>query len=139
MHEWALAESVVDFARREAGGRRVLRVDLRLGELQQVDPEVFGFALRELAAESGIEPGAFRISPDPAAFSCRRCGRSWPLADGAALSDEEREAVHFLPESALVYGGCPGCGSRDFEITSGRGVWIAEMEVEEAEGGEGNG
>ncbi len=131
MHEWALAESVLESVRREAAGRRVTRVDLRFGELQQVDREIFAAALEALAPQASLDPSVFEVTADPAAFTCRRCGRTWKLAESGRLSPEEREAVHFLPETALVFDCCPGCGSTDFAITSGRGVSVAAIEVED--------
>lgn len=133
MHEWALAEAVVETVRREAGGGRVRRVDLRLGELQQIDRESFDFALRELAAESSMGSAAFVVSSDPARFRCRRCDHAWGFEGAGALSREKLEAIHFLPESAHAYASCPTCGSVDFDITAGRGAWIAEIEYEEPE------
>ncbi|KON26228.1 hydrogenase nickel incorporation protein, partial [miscellaneous Crenarchaeota group archaeon SMTZ1-55] len=51
MHEWALAEAVVstvlEIADRE-GLREVLDVRIEMGELQQVDREIFDFALSQL-------------------------------------------------------------------------------------------
>ncbi len=129
MHEWALAEAVVETVRREAKGARVHRVDLRVGELQQIDREIFAFAVRELAVGASMDPGAFVVAPDPARLECRRCGRAWGFEDVGGLPQEHREAIHFLPESAHGYTKCPDCGSVDFDITAGRGVWVAEIEL----------
>jgi len=133
MHEWALAESVVETVLREAGGMRVIRVDLRFGELQQVDRGIFAAALADLAPGSGIDPSIFAIEVEEARFACRHCGRSWTLAGEGALTEEEREAVHLMPEAAHAYLRCPGCGSVDFEIAAGRGVLISSIEVEDRE------
>lgn len=133
MHEWALAESVVETVRREAGGRRVLRVRLSFGELQAVDRDIFAAALADLAPPAGMDPAAFAVEDEPARFACRACGRTWALADEPRLSAEEREAVHLLPEAAHAYLACPGCGSSaDFDVIAGRGVSIAAMELEDA-------
>jgi hydrogenase nickel incorporation protein HypA/HybF len=44
-----------------------------------------------------------------------------------SLDEEAREAIHFLPEAAHAYIRCPKCGSPDFEILSGRGVWLESV------------
>jgi hydrogenase nickel incorporation protein HypA/HybF len=137
MHEWALAEATVEAVRREAGGRRVLGVQLAFGELQQVDRDVFGAAVAELAAASGIAPDVFTVDVEPARFSCRACGLGWTLADVPGLAEGEREAVHLLPETAHAYVRCPGCGSVDFDVAAGRGVSIVSIELEEP-GAEGD-
>ena len=135
MHEWALAEATVEAVRRESAGRRVLAVRLAFGELQQVDRDIFAAAVAELAPAAGFEPAAFSMEVEPARFACRACGAGWTLADVPELSEDDREAVHLLPEAAHAYLRCPGCGRADFDVTAGRGVTIASIELEEAEGG----
>ena len=39
----------------------------------------------------------------------------------------EREAIHFVPESAHAFLRCPACKSPDFEISKGRGVWVERI------------
>jgi hydrogenase nickel incorporation protein HypA/HybF len=129
MHEWALAEAVLDSVREHSAGRRVTRVVLRFGELQQIDREIFDFALRELGGELG---GArFEIGIEPALFACGACGASWSLDERAGLDAHQKEAIHFLPEAARVYLRCPKCGSPDFSVEQGRGVTIETIEAEE--------
>ena len=132
MHEWALAEAVVatvEKIRRENDGRPVLRVRLRFGELQNVDLEAFREGLAAALAGLPYGAAAFHFLSEPAAFRCRACGRLWPLADSPGIGPEEREAIHFLPESAHVYLRCPGCGSPDFALAAGRGVSIESVEL----------
>jgi hydrogenase nickel incorporation protein HypA/HybF len=133
MHEWALAEAViatVERIRRESGGRPVLSVDLRFGELQNVDLEAFRAGLASGLSSLPYGPEIFRFLSEPAAFRCRACGRLWPLAEAPGIGEEEREAIHFLPESAHAYLRCPSCGSPDFELAAGRGVSIQSVELE---------
>ncbi len=133
MHEWALAEAVIDSVREHSGGRRVSRVVLRFGELQQVDREIFDFALRELGGDLGA--ARFEIETEPALFACGACGASWSLAERGGLDAQQKEAIHFLPEAAKVYLRCPRCGSPDFRVEQGRGVTIQTIEVMETEEG----
>ncbi len=129
MHEWALAEAVLDSVREHSGGRRVSRVVLRFGELQQIDREIFDFALRELGGELGA--ARFEIESEPARFACNACGAAWSLDERSGLDEQQKEAIHFLPEAARVYLRCPGCGSPDFRVEQGRGVTIQTIETEE--------
>ncbi len=141
MHEWALARGVVraslEVAERE-GMARLLRVEVRLGALQQVQPEVFQAALEAVrpAGEPRLEGTVFALEVEPARLRCRPCGRDFALADGLAeLPEAEREAVHFLPELAHGFLRCPACGSGDFAVTAGRGVRLAAVEGEPREEG----
>jgi hydrogenase nickel incorporation protein HypA/HybF len=131
MHEWALAEATVEAVHRAAAGRRVLGIRLAFGELQQVDREIFAAALADLAPAAGIDPAGFEIADEPARFTCRACAAAWALADVPGLSEDDREAIHLLPEAAHAYLRCPRCGSVDFDVVAGRGVSIAGIDVED--------
>ena len=133
MHEWALAEAViatVEKLRGENGGRQVLAVRLRFGELQNIEWEAFRAGLAVALESLPYGPEVFQFLEEPAAFRCRACGHRWPLAEAPGIDAEQREAIHFLPESAHAYLRCPGCGSPDFELAAGRGVSIESVELE---------
>ncbi len=129
MHEWALAEAVIAAAEKRFAatvGRSRGSVTVLIGELQAIDREIFAFALDTLLAGSALPAGLFRMETEPARFLCRACGRGWGLAEEGDLTAEQREAIHFLPESAHAFLRCPGCGSIDFGVEKGRGVSIVE-------------
>jgi hydrogenase nickel incorporation protein HypA/HybF len=129
MHEWALADAVVAAAAKAAEGKagaRLPPVTVLIGELQAINREIFAFALRTLSGESSQPPRDFLLETEPAAFRCRACATAWGLGGDAGLTEEEREAIHFLPESAHAFLRCPSCGSVDFAVESGRGVRLAE-------------
>jgi hydrogenase nickel incorporation protein HypA/HybF len=136
MHELALADAVVTSAldtARKNGMRRIVRIDVRVGELQKIKRDVFEFALREVlpAHESMLASAAIDLAIEPASFRCRPCGREFDLAaTGGPRDEEEQEAIHFIPELAHAYLRCPNCGSPDFEVTAGRGVTIQSIEGE---------
>ena len=132
MHEWALAESVVSAASQIAekeGLREVIEVNIRLGELQQVELDIFEFALSQLKT-SELKKTKFNISKINAELKCRACGHQWMLAR-TKLDEETSEAIHFVPEIAHAFIKCPKCRSPDFEILQGRGIWIESIKGEE--------
>jgi hydrogenase nickel incorporation protein HypA/HybF len=128
MHEWALAEAVVnatlEISKKEEL-RQVTEVKLKVGELQQLDLKLFLFALSHLKKEK-LKDTRFRIKKEMAKFRCRICGHEWNPRK-TKLSEEFREAAHFIPQVAHAYIRCPKCSSSDFEICSGRGVWIENI------------
>jgi len=131
MHEWALAEAVIATAieeSRKEGVKEITGIKLKIGELQQMELEVFEFALDELAKEQDelLTNVKIEMETEPAIFRCRVCGHEWDF-DEAGLSDDEGEAVHFAPEVAHAYVRCPSCKSPDFEVTQGRGVLIQSI------------
>lgn len=128
MHEWALAEGVVKTADKFAedqGIDEITEVKIMIGELQQVEHEIIEFALDQLKT-SRMKKARFVIEAVPARFKCRKCGHEWRL-EADKLDEETGEAIHFIPEMAHVYLKCPSCGSTDFEVTEGRGVWLASI------------
>lgn len=127
MHEWALAESVIKSAVAHAGEqklRRLKETGVVFGELQDIDREIFSFALDELRAQFRVAAGCkFKISVEPAAFRCKACSCEFPLK-GLKKTKDESEFIHFVPEMAHTFLKCPKCKSPDFEIIRGRGVSI---------------
>ncbi len=126
MHEWALAEGVISAATKVAekeGLEEVTEVTVRIGELQQVEHEVLEFALDRLRT-SIMKNTRFVLESIPAKLRCRVCGEQW-LFSPESLGEEVSEAIHFVPEMAHVYLKCSKCGSPDFEVVEGRGVWLA--------------
>jgi hydrogenase nickel incorporation protein HypA/HybF len=130
VHEWALAEAVIAATIEESRKgelEEVTKITLRIGELQQLDLEIFKFALDELVKSYNGSPSLknvkIEIEPEQAIFKCRVCGKEWDFGD-PGLNQDEYEAVHFAPEVAHAYIRCPSCKSPDFEVIQGRGVLI---------------
>jgi hydrogenase nickel incorporation protein HypA/HybF len=137
MHEWALADSVIEATSSALGGRdpACLRgVTVTLGELQAIDREIFTFALQTLLEERPFRGAQYRLETEPARFLCAACDREWTLAEARGLNEQTREAIHFLPEAAHAFVRCPSCGSPDYRVQAGRGVSIASITLDASEG-----
>ena len=129
MHEWALAEAVISTISRLAeseGLREIKEVKLKIGELQQIELEVFKFALTQLRDSSLLRNAKFNIEVVNAEIKCRNCGFRWSL-EKEKINGDAAEAIHFVPEVIHAFIRCPKCGSPDFEIIGGRGVWIEDL------------
>ena len=128
MHEWALAEAILTSAKELAEKeklREVTEVTIRIGELQQVEPSILRFALSEMKRDI-FEKAKFRILRAKTTLKCRVCGTTWQF-NIKKLDEQTAEAIHFVPEVAHTYIKCQKCGSRDFEILNGRGVWLESV------------
>lgn len=123
MHEWALAESVIKTVETKPELKNK-KIKVLLGELQDIDEEIFSFAMDELLKQrkSDIK---YSIVVDEAAFKCNECGREFFMSEITKKSKAERENIHFIPEMVKAFVKCPGCGSIDFDIVRGRGVMIS--------------
>ncbi len=128
MHEWALAEAVIKTATEIAekeGIKEITEVTVKIGELQQMETHIFRFALNQLKPTK-FKNAKFRISKAKTTLKCRVCGNTWPYSK-KKVDKETAEAIHFVPEVAHTYIKCPKCGSPDFEIAEGRGVWLESL------------
>ncbi len=136
MHEWALAEAVVSTALKAAGKEKlqeITKIKIKMGELQQIDPEIFESALKEviLPRKEVLKNAEIEIETEKAVFQCRACGHRWKFEEARKLlSEEESESIHFIPEISHCYIRCPKCKSPDFKVVEGRGVWIDSIEGE---------
>lgn len=136
MHEWALAESIIHTVINETKRNKlknVLKITIRMGELQQIDLNIFKFALDRVIDSSSLSRDILDIAfeTEKSIFQCKICDSEWSLRETAqALQDDEIEAIHFIPEISHIYIRCPACKSFDFDIIKGRGVMIESIEGE---------
>jgi hydrogenase nickel incorporation protein HypA/HybF len=128
MHEWALAEAVIATATQIAEKeclKEITEVYIKIGELQQVERPILRFALNQIKPNN-FKNAKFRIAKAKTSLKCRVCGTTW-LFGKQKLDKETTEAIHFVPEVAHTYIKCPKCGSPDFEISEGRGIWLESI------------
>lgn len=132
MHEWALAESILTAALEAAEKqklKKITEIKILLGELQQIEQDIFQFALDEITKnEEKLKNVKIKIEEEESKLKCRNCGNTWSFSDmKKKLNEDVSEAIHFVPEVAFVHTRCPKCKSPDFEITAGRGVSITQI------------
>jgi hydrogenase nickel incorporation protein HypA/HybF len=128
MHEWALAEAVISAASEAAekeGLKVVAEVRIRVGELQQIEKDVLMFALQQIR-KGELENAEFKIEEARGRMKCRSCGRVW-IFNKEKFDENVVEAIHFVPEVAHAYIKCPKCGSSDFDVVEGRGIWLLSV------------
>jgi hydrogenase nickel incorporation protein HypA/HybF len=113
MHEWSIVEALVGRVEAEArmrGATSVQRIEVSLGELSGVEPDLLTSAY-ELFREQTICKGAgLEIRSVPAVWSCPRCGRS--LERGALLR-------------------CPSC-DLPAHLAAGDEIFLERIEMEVA-------
>ena len=92
-----------------ARGRRVAKVDLRVGHLRQVVPSALAFSFELVAQGSPAEGAELEIKDVEPHGRCRDCGRDGRIAA--------------FPIA------CLGCGSLDVEVTGGEELLVEALEV----------
>ena len=74
MHELALCQAIVDTVGRHADGRRVERVDVRIGHFRQVVPDSLQFSWELLTEGTDLAGCRLVVDHVPAVVECRACG-----------------------------------------------------------------
>jgi hydrogenase nickel incorporation protein HypA/HybF len=111
VHELSIADAVVRIASAHASGRRVRRVELRVGHLRQVVPSALKFAFELLANGTPLEGAELVIEDVPVSGSCRACG-------------VETTMTRFPLQ-------CSACGGLDLELTAGEELLVDALELDE--------
>jgi hydrogenase nickel incorporation protein HypA/HybF len=134
MHEWALAEAILSAAVEEAEKqkiKKITKIKIGIGQLQQIEQDIFKFALDEIVKSQNdfLKNVKISIKIEKSTLKCNSCNHIWTFEDMVKkLNEDDAEAIHFIPEVAFVHTRCPKCKSPDFEINSGRGVSIISIE-----------
>jgi len=135
MHELSLAGAVIDTAERHAAGRRVLLIQLRLGELRQVVPESLAFYFEHVARGTLCEGATLEYETVPASLGCRECGATWPLTatlgSGSATWGQTPPGGVRPQVAARPSFRCERCGGADVEVEAGNEFEVESIEVEE--------
>jgi hydrogenase nickel incorporation protein HypA/HybF len=108
MHEYGLAEGVLEAVRRRAGGRPVRRVRLRAGVRNGVDAASMAQAFEVVAAGTEADGAGLDVVPLPARLSCRSCGYAGDTFD--------------------VLAPCPRCRADVVELTGGDELILESLE-----------
>jgi hydrogenase nickel incorporation protein HypA/HybF len=111
VHELSIAQALIEIVDRHAAGRRVTRVEVKVGRLRQVVPDALDFAFELVAQGTPVEGAELVLEDVPAAGTCGSCGSDTPL-----------------PELPLA---CRRCGSFDVALTQGEELRVEALEIEE--------
>jgi hydrogenase nickel incorporation protein HypA/HybF len=111
MHELSIAEAIVDVATRHAEGRRVVRVEVKVGHLRQVVPDSLGFAFGLVAQGTALDGAELTITHVPAAGRCGDCGVE-SVMEGFPLC-------------------CARCGGLNMDVFAGEELLVDALELEE--------
>jgi len=111
MHELSIAASVVEIVCRHADGRRVSKVELKVGQLRQVVPSSLAFSF-ELVAQGTVTEGAeLELHSVPVVAACRACSSETEL--------------HGFPFQ------CAACSGFDLQILTGEELEVNSIECSE--------
>lgn len=112
MHELSVAEAIVAIVSRHARGRRVYRVELKVGHLRQVVPGALEFAFALLTDGTALAEAELVIEDVPARGRCHACGAETTMKDFPLC--------------------CAACGGVDVEVVAGEELEVDALELEES-------
>ena len=113
MHELAITEGIIETAVPAAlkgGAKKILKVNLKIGELSGVFPEYIQENFDLLSKGTIAEGAVLNFAGIPIMIKCRGCGHEGEIKKGNYE--------------------CPKCKSMDFKITAGREYFVESVEVE---------
>jgi hydrogenase nickel incorporation protein HypA/HybF len=111
MHELSIADAIVAIASRHAAGRKVTRVEVKVGYLRQVVPDSLQFAFELITAGTELDGAELAIEDVPARVRCRACEAETVLSEFPAH--------------------CGACGGLDVQVTAGEELLVDSIDVED--------
>ena len=145
MHELSIAQNVIDSVLSEAkknDAKKVLVIEVSIGELMQLDKDAFVYSLSLLRSGPMLGAAKLEVKIEKATFSCRKCSRSWSMDETRKQLQEVEKGLlvreldgtelplHFLPQLYPAFVHCPDCGSSDILLKDGQSVQITKLVVE---------
>jgi len=110
MHEFSLTKNILDVALKNAGGKRLVRVNLLIGQFSDEREEAIRFYWDELVKATSERTAELTFKLLAAEMQCLECGTA------------------FHPEEETA--SCPVCQSYRLVILSGDDVRLDSIDVE---------
>jgi len=121
MHEFSISSEIVKTVldtTKKSSGKKVLSVQLEIGELTLLNGDQVGFWVKELFKGSAAEDAEVKIKTIKAHILCKACGYK-----GGIRSDQEDSFRH------LTLQTCPQCNSFQFKVEKGRECILRKIQV----------
>ena len=110
MHELSLTRNILDHALKNAGEKRILRVNLLIGPFSDEREESIQFYWNDLAKDTLAQSAELHFQHVEAEMKCLDCGTTF----------------HYGEETSL----CPHCFSHRLKLLSGDDVRLDSIDVE---------
>jgi hydrogenase nickel incorporation protein HypA/HybF len=110
MHELSLTQTLLELALKNAGGKRIVAVNLLLGEFSDERPEAIRFYWEDIAKGTQAEGAQLLFHPAQAEMKCMDCETVFHPRDEAAE--------------------CPNCNGYRVKLLSGDDIKLESIDVE---------
>lgn len=106
-------------AAERAGARRILRIDVVVGELTTIVGDCVQFYFEAISEGTPAEEADLRLRREPATARCEACGGQHSVRP--------------------PLGPCPECGSLALSVTGGEDFYVESVEVDDGDPRRGEG
>ncbi len=117
MHELSIVKSLARAALSEFDPEKmekILTLTVVMGAMRDYEEEWLKKYLADVAKDTPLEGVRLKLEKLPVTFKCRKCGHIFPME----LSGDSDV-------------GCPGCGSYEYDMQTGKEFYISQMTVQE--------
>ncbi|MFQ6136676.1 MAG: hydrogenase maturation nickel metallochaperone HypA [Candidatus Hydrothermarchaeales archaeon] len=124
MHEFFVATEIVNTVLHSIEGhkvKKVLNIELEVGELTSVNPEQLKFCFDAATKETSLEGSELNIIKKAASIKCNSCSYRGTL---------KTPQIHLWRIDFI----CPKCESFGIEILSGNELTVKNIKIEEENG-----
>jgi hydrogenase nickel incorporation protein HypA/HybF len=121
MHEFSISSEIVRTVLNTAkknNGKKILSIQLEIGELALLNVEQVTFWIHELFKGSVADGAKVKVKTIKARIQCESCGYR-----GGTSLDQQDPFQHFFPYS------CPKCGSFRIKVEKGRECTVRRIQV----------
>jgi hydrogenase nickel incorporation protein HypA/HybF len=110
MHELSLTQNILDLALRNAGDKRILRVNLRVGQFSDEREESIRFYWNDLVKDTLAQDADLHFQHVSAQMKCLECGMIFDPKEETSM--------------------CPQCFNHRLKLLSGDDVRLESIDVE---------
>lgn len=121
MHEMPFAQAILELAEKEAQGRPIRTIHLRVGTLSAIVPESLQVFFDYLKKGTLAEGAALVFTMVPIVLTCRNCGQEIALDYAPDANPRQQLATAFR-------AGC-SCGRNELKLTGGLDCDMAGIEL----------
>jgi hydrogenase nickel incorporation protein HypA/HybF len=121
MHEFSISSEIVRTVQettKKNNGKKVLSIQLEIGELALLNVEQVTFWIHELFKGSAAEGAKVRVKTIKAYITCESCGYK-----GGINLDQQDPFRHLVPYS------CPKCASFGIKVEKGRECTVRRIQI----------